>query len=85
MTTPLDIRLDMDRRPWTDAATAKPAELMRIGILGGATHHGHPAVAMLLTDTEGKTIIAWTTYRLFRAAAKAFAASPLGLIEEEML
>ena len=76
----LDIRLDLDRRPWADLIERAftVAKLERIGLMAG-TAPGLPAVYMLVVDQEGKTIVVTTTYEKFRLAAKAFAATPTGL------
>jgi hypothetical protein len=38
---------------------------------------------MLVRDDTGRVIIVQTTYRLFRACARMFAATPAGIATEE--
>ena len=76
----VDIRLDLDRRPWSDMIDLdfEVAKLERIGLMAG-TAPGLPAVYLVALDQRGRTVVVTTTYEVFRLAAKAFAATPTGL------
>lgn len=83
--TPLDVTLDLDRRPWHDLAErAHPmhadgttAKIVRVGLLRNGTDEGRACVELAIELPPGEIIFAETTLRLARMAATLVAASPL--------
>ena len=47
---------------------------LKIGVLPGGMVSGAPSVSLVFPLDDGKVVFAETSYRLFMAAAKAFAA-----------
>jgi hypothetical protein len=81
--TPLTITPDIDQAPWTDVEPASTGELARIGLLRNGTTEGRASVGLLVQLPDGQQVVAQTTWRLFNAAARALAASPIA--SEEVL
>jgi hypothetical protein len=77
--TPLDIRPDIEQKPWTDIPRDAPQGMLtRIGLLRHGTSEGRASVAMVVTLDDGTQVVAQTTWRLMNAAVRALAASPVG-------
>ena len=78
--TPLHITVNLDRNPWRDIDEyATYAQVTRIGLAPSGT----PTVVFMVVGDDGATYMATTTYRLFRMAARVFAATPTALLMEE--
>jgi hypothetical protein len=77
--TSMDLRPDLDAAPWTDLkpATSLHGQLTGFGLLRGGTSEGRASVAIRIQLDDGRTVSAETTWRLFTAAARALAASPV--------
>jgi hypothetical protein len=86
--TILDVRLDLDARPWPDMTVANTmgAPLERIGLMRNGTVSGKPTVFLIgtLSTDAGDVFVAFeTTYRLLRGAMRAFAATSVGILLDE--
>lgn len=77
--TPLDVRLDMDRAPWThiDPKAVAHGRVESVGLLRHGTAEGRASVALLIRLDDGRHVVAETTFRLAHTAARALAASPV--------
>lgn len=77
--TPLDVRPDIEQNPWTDVEPKAllHGQIERIGLLRHGTTGGRASVALLIRMDDGRAVIGETTWRLFHAAARALAASPV--------
>lgn len=73
MATELDVALDAEGA-WPDAADALHGTLNRVGLLRKATNTGAPGVLVLVTLSDGRKVIAQTTWRLWLAATEAMGA-----------
>lgn len=75
---PLSITPDIERAPWTDIPQTSPqGKLERLGLLRNGTHQGRATVGLVIRLPDGTAVVAETTWRLFNAAARALAASPV--------
>lgn len=76
--TPLDVRTDIERAPYTelDPKATLHGQLVSIGLLRNGTTKGRASVALVVRLDDGRHVIAETTWRLFNTAAQALAASP---------
>lgn len=75
---PLSVTPDVARAPWTDIPqTAPQGRLERIGLLRNGTVEGRATVGLVVRLPDGTAVVAETTWRLFNAAARALAASPV--------
>lgn len=86
---PLNVTLDLDASPWEDIdhRTTLPrvglATVERVGILPRGTESGRSTVVLLVRMPDGRPVLAETTLRLFNAAARAVAASPIAEAEAD--
>ena len=90
--TPLTITLDIEADPGPFAAPARLlnrrcgddlAALTNVGLLRHGTQGGNAVVVVLATLPDGCQVAAQTTWRLFRTAYLALAASPA--VAEEVI
>lgn len=81
--TVLRVFADVEREPWTDVdpATVLHGLVERVGLLRHGTDGGRASVAVLIRLDDGRALVAETTYRLARAAARALGASPIAAEE----
>lgn len=79
---PLTITPDVGQTPWDDVDPNGHGTLERIGLLRNGTAKGRASVALVIRFPDGTAVIAETTWRLFNAAARALAASPV-IAEED--
>lgn len=81
--TPLSIRLNLDLDPWTDLRPGLiHGRLTHVGLLPNGTSGGRACVALRAVADDGREIVIETTWRLFLAAARVLAASPVAEMEE---
>lgn len=80
---PLTITPDIDRAPWNDLdeATTLDGKLERIGLLRNGTVQGRATIGIVVRLPDGTAVVGQTTWRLFNAAARALAASPVAAEE----
>lgn len=78
--TPLDIRPDIEQSPW-QIGEAMEGQLASIGMLRHGTTGGRASVALLVHLPDGTHVVVQTTWRLFTAAHRALAASPIAAEE----
>lgn len=78
--TPLSIITDVDQGfPFDrDNVLSGEAHLGAVGILRNATTEGRAGIVIRVDLPDGTQVLAQTTWRLFSAAARALAASPIG-------
>lgn len=81
--TPLDVRPDMERAPWTNVRNPLHGQLTSIGLLRHGTSGGNASVALLVTLDDGRHVVAQTTWRLLRTAVRALASSPVAAEEDD--
>lgn len=83
--TPLTICLDLER-PGADFgldrkrlvhSTDETAAVTGVGLLRHGTHEGNAVVMMVVTLPDGRQAVAQTTWKLWRMANAAMAASPI--------
>lgn len=80
---PLTVTPDIEGAPWADIPPAAPqGRLERIGLLRNGTHEGRASVGLVIRLPDGSAVVAETTWRLFRTAARALAASPIAAEED---
>lgn len=80
----LTITPDIERAPWSDLqarihpdAVGRPlAQIARVGLLRNGTDSGRATVSIAIELNDGRVILAETTYRLWRMAVIALAATP---------
>lgn len=90
MGIPLTVTTNIDLDPWTDLDRDQliynpggvTASVTRIGLLPDGTEQGRATVMFELKLPDGTPVIAETTWRLFNAAARALAASPVAEMED---
>ncbi|KLL11569.1 MULTISPECIES: hypothetical protein [Protofrankia] len=82
--THLEVRPDLDRHPWSDLAEPRPlhGHLARIGMLRHGTTSGRASVGLAIQLDDGRWVVAETTWRLFRGAARALSSSPTAAEED---
>lgn len=81
--TSLDVRTDIDLSPWddVDSTPATIAGVERIGLLRNGTTRGRASVILLVRLPDGGTVVAQTSWRLFRTACQVLVESPLAAEE----
>lgn len=72
----MKVTLDLEDGAWAEHADKpfREGEIVEIGARPNATSEGRTAIAVVLELEDGSRAIAWTTHRLFNAAAQAFVA-----------
>lgn len=79
---PITITPDIERAPWTDIPQDTAlGTLERIGLLRNGTKQGRATIGMIIRLPDGTAVVAETTWRLFNAASRALAASPVAAEE----
>jgi hypothetical protein len=77
----LDVRPDIEQAPWSDLLGADHGVVRRIGLLRNGTTGGRASLVLAIQLDDGRWVVAETTYRLFRTATRALAASPVAAEE----
>lgn len=73
---PLDITPNIDNYPWTDCeGLGELSAIDRIGLLPNGTASGQPVVMIKMVLPDGSTVVGQTSWKLFRAAARALDAA----------
>lgn len=80
--TQVTITPNVDAAPWTDlGADTTAGALERVGILPEGMESGRASVALVVRLPDGSAVIAETSLRLFRVAARAILATPIAVGE----
>ena len=81
--TQLNVSTDIEQTPWVevDPSTNQSGVVERVGLLRNGTRGGRATVALLIRLEDGSTVVAETTFRLWRIAVAAMKASPVALEE----
>lgn len=81
--TPLSITPDIERAPWNDLSPAAigHGQLIRVGLLRNGMTSGRASVGLAVRLEDGSVVLAQTSFRLWRAAARALEASPVAAEE----
>lgn len=80
--TPLQITVNLEANPWTDVVGDMTGDLVRLGYAPNLTVKGDPGVVLMIRTDDNRLVIAHTTWRLFRAATRVFAATPSAQVME---
>lgn len=85
---PIDVNLDLERRPWTDLdaelGDTEPGTLERVGVLPNATGKGLSVAYVVIRLPDGTRVAGRTTLALFDVAATAVQASPHNVRERPL-
>jgi hypothetical protein len=84
MPSALDVRPNLELDPWTDLRSvpfAGQGTVQRIGLLPGGTTGGRPSIAMIVRLSDGRQVLAETTWALMETAVRALAASPVAELD----
>lgn len=80
--TTLSIHPDAEQNfPLDPSRLLGQGELTAVGLLRHGTGRGKASVSMVVTLSDGRQVFAETTWALFKAAARALAASPVAAEE----
>lgn len=82
--TTLDVRPNLELNPWVDLRTERHAGqgvVERIGLLPPSAATPHPTVALIVRLTDGRPVLAETTWALLETAVRGLSASPVAELD----